>query len=688
MILRPCWILALTLAASGAIDPDLPSPAPTVRAAFPPGLERGTSAEIELTGANLHDTRLIEFAGRGVRAELLSASAARVKLRVSVDPGAETGRRDYRLTTARGVAVGILDIGALPEIQEKENNDDWRKPQAIALPVLVNGAIGSEDWDHFRIHAEAGQKLIFDVSATRYGSRLDADLAILDSSSGTELAWIDDTTIFGDPHLEFTFDKAGDYVIRVGSLNGGGNYRLSVGALPYARRTLPAGLQAGESTTLTFTGSLLNRVDEIWIGDRVAKGEILSKSASEIRARFLAPKSTAPGRYLVHLLSQGNEIALPTEIRISNVPEVTVTGSPHDRTAALAIAPATVLNGVIDQPKESHYFRFEAAAGDSFLFRAESMKLGYHLDPTLTVLDSAGNKVAYADDPGIDDRADEYQLDTDLSYRCEKAGTYYIAIRDGMYRGGEQLVYRLTVERQPPDFILEIRESLKSFYSGQQDTLQVRVRRRSGWDAPVDVWVEGLPSGFQAERQTVPPKDSIVKDTCGVERIVDGTIALLPIRVDGSATAGTFDFRVKARGAMHGRTVEHQAIVRYNHASVGHLYGPMQVQRAQITVTAPPGVLLTLPDTVTHGSASTPIAVTVRRFGDAKQTALRLRPKNLPTGLDLAAVAVPGGVRDATVTLTGTLSGASEAMLVLEAVSTTDNMVIGESAPIRIQKGK
>ena len=130
--------------------------------------------------------------------------------------------------------------------------------QQAIQPVLVNGEIGNEDWDHYKFRANAGQKMIFDVSATRHGSRLDADVALLDER-GEELAWVDDTTIFGDPHLEYTFAKSGDYVVRVGSLNGGGNYRLSAGVLPYARRTFPAGLEAGKPTVITFTGSRQKR---------------------------------------------------------------------------------------------------------------------------------------------------------------------------------------------------------------------------------------------------------------------------------------------------------------------------------------------------------------------------------------------------------------------------------------------
>ncbi|MBS1830377.1 MAG: hypothetical protein JST93_34060 [Acidobacteria bacterium] len=669
-------ILFLVVTGLGAaIDADLPSPAPVVRAAFPAGVQRGTSAEVELTGANLHDTRSVEFAGRGVKASIVSAFGSKVKLRVVAAADAEVGRRDYRLTTARGVYVGVFDIGGLPEILEKEDNDNWKKPQVVTLPVLVNGNIGNEDWDHFRFHAEAGQTMIFDVSAARHGSRLDADVALLDER-GEELAWVDDTTIYGDPHLEFTFAKTGDYVVRVGSLNGGGNYRLSAGVLPYVRRTLPAGLQAGKTTLLTFTGSLLDRVDEIWVGDRLAKGEIVSKSSTEVRARFAVPASATEGRTLVHISAGGMEVALPTELRVSRLPEMTVTKPAFDWKAASLIPAEVVLNGAIEQPAGSHYFRFDAKAGDTFLFRAESMKLGYHLDPTITVLDSSGNKVAFADDPGIDDRADEYQLDPDLSLRCEKAGPYYVAIRDGMYRGGEQLVYRLTVKKQEPDFIVEVRESLKTLYVGQSDTLQVRVRRRSGWDAPVEIWAEGLPQGTVAERQTAEAKDSIVKDTCGVERTIDGTIVLMPVKVGASST-GSYDFKVKGRGVVNGKTVEHEAVVNYNHSSAGYVYGRMQVQRAQLTVAAPPAVLLSGPDTVAMGG---PLKLAVRRFGEAKQTELTLRAK---TGsVRFAPVVVAATAKEASLQLEGDVP----ATLIVEAVA--DGRVLGESAPIRVEAKK
>ena len=579
--------------------------------------------------------------------------------------------------------VGVFDIGALPEMLEKESNDDFRKPQPITLPVLVNGVLGNEDWDHFRFHASAGETLIFDVSATRHGSRLDADVAILDEH-GQELAWVDDTSIFGDPHLTYTFEKSGEYIVRVGSLAGGGDYRLAVGRLPYVNRTFPAGLTAGESTVLTLSGTHLDLADEVWIGDRAAKGQIVRRSPSELQVRFSMPAKFPTGPNRIHVFMKGLEIAIPTEIRVSSLPEVTVTKEPASLSAALPVTPTVVLNGVIDQPKATHYFRFTAKAGDSYTFRSESMKLGYHLDPTLTLFDSQGKKLAYADDPGVDERSDEYQLDVDLSYTFTSAGDYYVAIRDGMHRGGDQLVYRLTAERMQPDFIVEVREPSKSLYQGQEDTIQVRVRRRAGWNAPVEVWAEGLPPGISVDRQTVAPVDSVVKDTCGVDRTIDGTIALLKCRADSPAD-GQFAFKIKARGVMDGMAVEHDAIVRYQNLSAGYVYGPMQMQRSQMTVTSPPAVILTTPDVfpVTQGGDAK-LKVSVRRFGSAKTTELLIRAKHLPSAMTIAPLKAPATENIAQLIVSASPQAVSSP-ITLEVVSPVDGRPLGESAPFLIE---
>ncbi|MEX2261297.1 MAG: hypothetical protein WD696_05065 [Bryobacteraceae bacterium] len=683
-IARQLLLYGLLPMAVAGLDADLPSPAPTVRGIFPHGLQRGTSAKIEMTGANLHGAQSVDFAGRGVRAEILSSVGSKLTLHVSAEADAEVGRRDFWLTTERGVYVGVFDVGALPEVRETEPNDDWRKPQPLTLPVLVNGVIGAEDWDHFRFRAEAGEAIVFDVSAARHGSRLDAELAILDDR-GNELVWVDDSTIFAEPHLEYTFEKAGEYTVRVGSLAGGplSDYRLSVGRLPYVLRSLPAGLGAGQTTLITLSGSHLDLVDELWLGDRAAKGEILNRSSRKLEGRFRLPSDFKPGAYRIHASHRGLEIAIPTELRVSNLPEVTVKQPPVELAKALPVSASAVLNGAIEQPGASHYFRFQASAGETLVFRAESMKLGYHLDPTITVLDGEGQKLVFADDPGGDDRSDEFQLDPDLSFRCEKDGVYYAAIRDGMYRGGDSLVYRLTVQRTPPDFIVELRDPVKALYQGQKDTIQVRIRRRAGWNTPVEVWAEGLPPGIVAEAQSAEPKDSVVKDTCGVDRVIDGTIVLLPVRAESGAS-GHFDFKIKARGAMEGRTVEHEAIVRYQHAAAGYIYGPMEIQRARMTVAPAPRVLLGTPDVLTvKAGGSQDLKVSVRRTGEGEESELLIRGRNLPSGIRLAGSKVATGARDVVISISAD-GPAQRAAVILEAVDAA-GAVHGESAPFILE---
>jgi hypothetical protein len=267
-----------------------------------------------------------------------------------------------------------------------------------------------------------------------------------------------------------------------------------------------------------------------------------------------------------------------------------------------------------------------------------------------------------------------------LSHRFDNEGDYVVGIRDGMYRGGEQLVYRLTVEQQDPDFIVELREPVKSAYQGQDSTIQVRVRRRA-WSAPVEVWAEGLPAGVAVEKQTAEPKNSIVKDTCGVDREIDGTIVLLPLHAAGAPVARS-EFRIKGRGVMDGRTVERTAIVRYEHAAAGYTYGPMEVQTAELTIVPQPRVLISAPESITIGpEQETLVNVSVRRFGEAKSGPLTLRTRG--SGIRAGEVMLPEASKTAKVPVV-LLGNAGPASLVFEAIA-ADGQPLGESAPVTVR---
>ena len=89
-----------------------------------------------------------------------------------------------RLRTTSGITeLKTFWVGAIPEINEKEPNNDFKTPQAIPLNITVNGVIENEDQDYFVVEAKKGQRLTAEIEGMRLGEApFDPYLAILDEN--------------------------------------------------------------------------------------------------------------------------------------------------------------------------------------------------------------------------------------------------------------------------------------------------------------------------------------------------------------------------------------------------------------------------------------------------------------------------------------------------------------------------
>lgn len=117
--------------------------------------------------------------------------------------------------------------------------------------------------------------------------------------------------------------------------------------------------------------------------------------------------------------------------------------------AEVRIGLPCTLNGQIASGEENRY-RFEAAKGQRLVIATQARQLipfvadavpGW-FQPVLALYDDAGREVAYADDF-------RFKPDPVILYEVPKDGTYVIAIRDGIYRGREDFIYRITVGELP-----------------------------------------------------------------------------------------------------------------------------------------------------------------------------------------------------------------------------------------------
>jgi hypothetical protein len=635
------WFLVLLAAGAGG-EANLPDLGPMVTSVFPLGGRQAETLDVQISGRNLNDTRDITFARPDIQAQVLSSDFFSVKARISVGPKVPVGLHDYRLRTPRGTHVGVVHVGSLPRQSEVEPNNDLKHAQAITLPVMIDGVVEADDYDVFRFHAEAGQTLIFDVMATRAGSRLDSTLTILDER-GAELDFIDDYYIHKDPYLSLAIKKTADYFVRVAAatepiatlLDGSrySSYRLVAGEVPHMLHVLPAGARRGATSELRITGLNLQKVDRVVLGESLAEGKVVGASADSLTVRMAAPASVAPGRYALRAFAGSFEAPLQIQMVVSDLEEKLSTPA-RSRQNAQHITFPVALSGVFDRKRAADFFAFDVRAGERVVFDVDSMKVGF-LDDPLVALYTADGKLLAADDDRLQQNGDEPpNLDPYLVYTFEKAGRYLAMVRDCAERGNPNYVYRLAVYPGQPDFDLKSLTPELTLYRDKTVPLPVRVRRFGGWSTPIEVWAEDLPPGVTSEKMTAEPKDTIVKDNCALDRKLDGTNVLLPIHVAASAPAGDYPVRLHARGLMDGKVVEHSAEILYWWEHVGKVTGVVEEQKLVATVTDLPPVVFEPPESlpITPGKVAR-LRVLVRRYDDGKSS-LRIEPETPVAGVN------------------------------------------------------
>lgn len=184
---------------------------PYLESMFPLGGQRGKPVEVALMGQNLAGTS---------------------KMTLSIAPTAPLGRQEIRASTPNGYSnPRAFDVSDLPDFLEVEPNNTTDKVNTISIPVVINGRIGGgKDIDRFKFKAAQDQKLVCEVLASRFGSRLDALLMVSDAA-GSLLLQNDDSSAT-DARIEFDAKKDGEYVLSLRDLTerGGENfgYRLAV----------------------------------------------------------------------------------------------------------------------------------------------------------------------------------------------------------------------------------------------------------------------------------------------------------------------------------------------------------------------------------------------------------------------------------------------------------------------------
>jgi len=484
---------------------------PTVTGLFPAGGQRGQT--VEVTAAGTFDRWPPQVWVDRPDVEIKPAKD-KGKLTIAVGADAEPGVRWLRLHDQDGAAaLRPFIVGVLPEVQEKEPNDDFKKPQALqATAVTVNGRLAKAgDVDCFALPLRQGQTLVAAVEANRtLGSPMDGVVQVL-SADGFVLAENNDYHGL-DPQVVFPVPRDGTYVVRLfafpavpdsGIRFAGAEtfiYRLTLTTGGFADHAFPLAVAQADAGAVTLAG---------WnIPDAAARVN-------------LAPAGDRERVTVFHPQAAGSAA-------IQRPPHPAVVAAPgNDRQHPQPITLPVTISGRLDRRAAVQAYQFDARKGQKLAVRSEARTLGFALVPVLRVTDAAGKQLAQAEAAKLD-------RDPELAFTVPADGQYRVEVRDLHDAGGPRYLYLLHVLPAEPEVALTLARDRLVLTPGKPLDVAITIERRHGFNRELEITVEGLPQGVTAATVQAGPAASAKTVTLRLTAEA-GTVASASVRVVGKA---------------------------------------------------------------------------------------------------------------------------------------------------------
>jgi hypothetical protein len=579
---RSCFGLILLACLPTAVAAQLPTPA--LEYVFPAGGQRGTSVVVEVAGRDVDEAQRLVFSHRGLSGTPVTRPPAEFEqgeqlvpgqFRVDIPANLPVGQYDVRVVGRFGVSTPRTFV--VSDVQERtESGDNHQPDSAIALPLdqVVNGRADASVVDYYRFRAEQGQTLVIQCVAQQIDSALRPIVTVWDS----QRKQLERNRMLVDPIVEFTAPATGEYLLGVNDhVYGGGAshaYRLRVHSGPVLVAVSPASARPGTSQTFTVYGQNLpggTASDQFRIQNQSLQ------SASLVL--FVPERADLSGTPVVEppvAVPNGFVIQWPASQQSSNglfvpfadqpvVREVEPNSHPD---AAQPVEAPCELSGRFFPRRDQDWVQFAAKQGQAMQVRVVSHRLGQPTDPEVFV-----QRVVTKPDGQVEvsqvSNEDDFRAPRDRARLALRRGldlthrdpvVRFTADQDAQYRVGlrdlnasslddPRLTYRLIIEPQQPDFELlawNQRQAADDDKKIDPGSLVLRshaslpvlidVLRSGGFDGPVRVTAEGLPSGVEARECIVPAGE--VEGTLLLSASADLANWCGPIQIVGQAEIG------------------------------------------------------------------------------------------------------------------------------------------------------
>lgn len=456
---------------------------PHLESLLPTGGQRGTEFELTIAGERLQDAEEIFCYEPGIQVAKLTATTNKtVTALLKIAPDCALGEHHLRLRTTSGLSeLATFFVGSLPQLAEKEPNNDPAHAQTVDFNSTITGVVNNEDVDCFSIAAKKGQRFSVEVEGMRLGrGPLDSRLTIF-NPDGSILADADDTWLaMQDPFMSLIVPADGRYVIQLREVTYAGSdkchYRLHVGSFPRPTSVFPLGGKTGQTVTFSF----------------------YSEATGEFSQKIKLPDAPQE-KFGVFAELDGLIAPTPNWIRVSDFSNVLATPGNQDREHATVtdLQPPLALNGIIAKKGQEDWFRFNATKGTALELSAYARRLRSPMDPVIDVLDHASNSLASNDD--------SVGVDSSLKFTAGDTTNYFVRIRDTLHEGGRDFTYRVEIIPAQPSLGVKIPEVARNDTQSRQFVVVPRGNRfatlisakRANFGGELNFEIPGLPVGVK-----------------------------------------------------------------------------------------------------------------------------------------------------------------------------------------------
>jgi hypothetical protein len=490
----------LTLALLSVASASAQTSFPMITHAHPVAVQRGQTVEVLVEGQqNFFGAYKVLFEGTGLAADIVPQKAPapnppqpplvrNAKLKITVNPDAALGAREFRIATELGVSsVGQLVVVDDPVVIEDKANNVAAQAQPLKLPCVIAGKLEAvEDVDFYKFEGQQGATVTFEMFCARIQDKIHdlqkhaKPMLTLYDGEGRELA-ANDTFFFADPLLSFTLPKTGAYLLQVRESTYDGDqrwvYAIAATTKPHVTHLYPSAGNPGQKLEVEPIGSA---------------------TLAQSKVPFVAPKDLGVQQVQLDIKGQKTN---PATFIVSDLPQHLEQEPNDDPAKATRVTLPAGINGRIGARRDMDHFIFKAAKGKALRLELKARRFGtlYNssLHGVIDVMNAKGAVIASSDVSHGQEAA--------LVFTPPGDGDYVVRVRDLNSKGGETFVYFLEADWSVPDFTVRCDPDKAMIGPGSSAAWYIHVNRVGGFDGPVKVEVNGLPKGVSASPLTIPP---------------------------------------------------------------------------------------------------------------------------------------------------------------------------------------